>query len=247
MPNTPSIDTAIDMLMKLQARLDRIENAPQVGNTSIRAGALQILDSTGHLVMSLGYQPDGTLGLATYNPASGIKVIDIGQQTDGTMGLAMYDPTGVKLLELGQLAPASAAYGLTVRNAAGTMQQVAGILGDFAAGSQSTASGTLVSFSDGPTVTATIGPSGQALVSIGAYILTSTAGVRNDVVAAVDGVVPRDGGGIPLLDIEGLTSTYGQAVIGGLTPGSHVFTHQYYAGGATTATYLHRQLTVVPL
>jgi hypothetical protein len=232
------------MMLDIKRRLTALENFTQLGNVTIQKGALQVLDPLGRLVLSLGYQPDGTLGLATYNPVTGGKVIDLGLQGDGTEGLAMFNPAGAKVLQVGQ--QPSGIYGLGVLQN-GVLQLLSGVLGNFAPASQSTASGTAVSFGDGPTITATIGTSGSALVSIGGYILTSVAGVPNDIVVAVDGVIPRDGGGIPLLDVEGLTSVFGTAIVDGLTPGPHVFTHQYYAGGATTATYLHRQLTVQPL
>jgi hypothetical protein len=248
MPNTPSSDTAIDMLMKLQARLDRIENAPQVGNMSIRAGALQILDPLNRLVLSVGYQPDGTVGVASYNPASGSKVIEMGQQSDGTLGFAMYGPGGVKLLELGQLGAGSTQYGLTVLQGS-VMQLVGGAVQDYAAAAVTTTGAPVDTFSDGPSRSATVGPSGSALVTIGAFISPGAPNIDGDVVLMVDGSVLRDGAGAVVLHaLAGADSSSGaSAIISGLGAGAtHTFSHGYTDFGAR-ALMQNRFIIIQPL
>ncbi|MDP9073254.1 MAG: hypothetical protein M3N98_03590, partial [Actinomycetota bacterium] len=90
------------MLQDVMLRLHRIENSSQLGNSSIRSGALQILDSAGRVAMSYGFQPDGSIGLTSYNADTGAKVVSVGTQPDGTQGMAMFNPSGQTVLKMGQ-------------------------------------------------------------------------------------------------------------------------------------------------
>lgn len=225
MGNNVSPDDAVSMILALQKRLDRIENSPQVGNTSIVAGALQILDPLGRLITALGYQPDGSVGLAAYDPATGTK-------------LAMFGRINLSPLQ----------WGLTVKQGA-AMQLVAGAVDDYAAVSVTSTGAVLDTFVDGPSVAVTVGPAGLAEVTIGALISPSVAGVDGDVILMVDGTVLRDSGGnVVLHSVAGAeASVSASAVISGLGPSaSHTFSHGYTDFGSR-ANFQNRFIVVRPL
>jgi hypothetical protein len=227
MPNNPSEDTAVSMMLDIQRRLTALENFTQIGNVSIQKGALQILDPLGRLVVSVGYQPDGSIGIGMYNPATGVRIISLGQ-TPGELSL----------------------YALSVLNSAGVLQQVAGTVANVATANQTlTVSGAApVAFSDGPSVTAIIGPSGEAEVGLGAFVASDnvTSGFTE---LAVDGavwVIPSTT--TPMLSCAGgnNNSSFGTGLITGLSPGSHTFSHMYQFFGNSPVIFSERNIVVNP-
>jgi hypothetical protein len=212
-PNNISQDDLISMIQSIQSRLNRIENSSQLGNVSIQAGALQIIDPLGRLVAALGYQPDGSIGLGIYNPVTGIRQMALGQ-TPGEPSL----------------------YALSVLNAAGVLQQVAGVVTDTVAGLL-TMSSPPTGYVDlgGPFVTATVGPSGQALCSIFAF---TDIGIASSCTAAVgiDGSLspPTSSPYIQSLGVGGGgngLSLASSSTITGLSAGVHTFRMLYTASG----------------
>jgi hypothetical protein len=95
-PDTPSRTQA-----DLQRQIDAALRSSQLGNSTIREGALLILDADGAARLSLGEYiwPSGIhAGTAVYGlvvfDAGGFPVIVEGQQPDGTYGRGVYDDTG---------------------------------------------------------------------------------------------------------------------------------------------------------
>lgn len=114
--------------------------------------------------------------------------------------------------------------------------------------SQTTASAVFVDLGTvGPTVTATIGANGLALLTLTHHGVNSGANSNlmgyaasgANTIAVADAVSAQSGG---TLQLSGSTSL----LLTGLTPGATTFTAKYRTTGGT-ATFLDRSITVVPL
>lgn len=234
MPNNYSPDDLNSMFNRINQRMSRLENSPQIGNSSIQAGGLQILDPNGKIVAVFGYQQDGSIGMATYNPVTGSKTTQIGILPDGSEGLAIYDPsTSTKVVQLGEINASPVQYGLVVQNSSGVLQQVAGSTVQVIATAVST-SGTGMQDLGGPYVTTNVGPSGDALVT--AVVNVSAVNAFGAIAVAIDGSIVVTSVNGATIGIQGGTTTdifsvSGMAVISeifsGLTPGSHTFAIWY--------------------
>lgn len=115
---------------------------------------------------------------------------------------------------------------------------------------QATASTTYADLATaGPAVTVDIGPSGKALVSIGAGMYTGATG--KNVGVAISGATTRaapDFGNTLRKDDATFTSKSALAYLEtGLNPGSTTFTMKYKSLGGTNGNFFDRTLTVVPL
>jgi hypothetical protein len=253
MANNLSPDTTVSDINNIQTRLRRLENSPQVGHQSIQEGSLDILDNLGNLLMSYGVQPDGSLGLALYNPVTGVKIMQLGQDlATGFYGLSSFNAAGTKTVQVGQINASPVQYGMTVLAPTGALQKVAGT-DSAAVNGPLTFSGAPsppLSFVDlgGPSVTADIGPSGQALVAI--FALTQL-GADSTLIASV-GV---DGSLVPPLAapfIENLaTSGNGLTLAStgtmtGLAAGSHTFKMVFTCDGGS-ASFSGNEIVVTPL
>ena len=226
MPNNISHQDVGSEIRALHARLSRIENSPQVGHQSILDGSLNILDSSGRVLMVLGNQPDGTVGVASYNPDTGVKQAQMGQQAGGL-------------------------YGLSVLNTASNkVQLVAGTAAVSVAAPQFTASTTPVAFADDQVVSVTVGASGQALVMFGCNMGTGGDGDQGTMALSIDGVVSTQYlvrvscGGVGV----GVQASASETIlITGLAAGSHTFTPAYYcATGVHGITVARRYVSVSP-
>lgn len=234
MPNNFSPDDLNSQIARINQRVSRLENTPQIGNSSIQAGGLQILDPTGKIVMVIGYQENGALGVSTFNPTTGAPVISLGQDPSGVPGLSVYDPSGNREVQLGEISTSPVLYGLAVLDPThAVMQRVGGISVAVANGTQFTTSTSYVTFSDDPSVPVTIGPSGQAEISYGSHIGTGGDNDEGRAALTVDGVmagvneyidVSCGGAGVGVASSVSKTS-----LLTGLTPGSHTFSLQYFS------------------
>lgn len=115
--------------------------------------------------------------------------IVMGQQADGTYGLWLYDTDGNVKVKIGDLGGGitEGPYGLQVYNAAGRPLEVSPPLGSFFAGSIST---TLTTYSAGagsPSVTAPIGASGDALITVSSLISLTNVNDTGQVGISLDG------------------------------------------------------------
>lgn len=182
-------------------------------NASILGGSIQILAPNGHPALILGYQPDGSIGLGVYDPLTDTKVMQAGQ---GSGGL----------------------YGLSVLNKATNIFQLVSGTSTAQANATVTTSSlypTFQSFGDEPSVTVTIGGSGQALISFGAHL--GMGGDNDEAFGAltIDGSTV-DGSSNLYARIEVSSAGVGlgmsasvmrELVISGLSPGSHTFSMAY--------------------
>jgi hypothetical protein len=95
----------------------------------------------------------------------------------------------------------------------------------------------------GPSVAATIGPSGNALVTLTAQI-TPTLGNSAIMGFSVDTAAPND---TQVLEAtSNLTQASATYLVTGLTPGSHMFTAKYKVSGGTQAQFQYRSVIVTP-
>src|SRR5579875_2203009 len=145
------------------------------------------LDDAGHEIVKLGQvKINGTIyyGMALLN-SSGDVVVLLGQLLDGTYGIALYNAFGVPITEVGP-------DGLQVVNTDGSSQEILPTISAFAAAQISTTSTSWVSLAGSPSLTATLGASGNAVVTVGAQIAngsTSAAG-GGAIGLSVDGGAP---------------------------------------------------------
>src|SRR5579875_2817359 len=132
---------------------------------------MALLNSSGDVVALLGQLLDGTYGIALYN-AFGVPITEVGPD-----GVTIQSSSGAVRAQLGLLANGD--YGLQVVNTDGSSQEILPTISAFAAAQISTTSTSWVSLAGSPSLTATLGASGNAVVTVGAQIAngsTSAAG-----------------------------------------------------------------------
>jgi hypothetical protein len=185
---------------------------------------------------------------------AGVQRIKAGLQDDGTFGIWIYDGAGNLEVKLGDLT--GGAFGLGVTNQAGVLQRVSGVVMVEVATAEnysSTSWGDLAT--PGPLVTATIGPSGQALLTLCANMNTGTppgggetalAGLSVDGAAVLaDPVLKVSAGGGSGGVGTSVSLTY---LLGGLSQGSHTFEMKYSVSTTGVAgSFQDRLLSVQPL
>jgi|SRR5579875_416351 len=145
---------------------------------------MALLNSSGDVVALLGQLLDGTYGIALYN-AFGVPITEVGPD-----GVTIQSSSGAVRAQLGLLANGD--YGLQVVNTDGSSQEILPTISAFAAAQISTTSTSWVSLAGSPSLTATLGASGNAVVTVGAQIAngsTSAAG-GGAIGLSVDGGAP---------------------------------------------------------
>ena len=99
---------------------------------------------------------------------------------------------------------------------------------------------------------ATVGPSATVNITSGAAIVTVTAAITPSGGGAV-GYMSFTGGGVAASDSRALFATFGGSqhsatfYVTGLTNGSQTFTAQYRHQGGTGATFVNRNIVVIPV
>jgi len=178
-----------------------------------------------------------TYGVTAYDPTTGERTAQFGSLPDGNYGVGVWEPGGtyVELSTLG--------FGLQVADTPAAMTFTGG---------GSTWQDALDG--DGPTVTATVGTSGRALVVMYADVSLDSGDAEGQVGAVglqIDGVGPDSNGTVPAG--VGTTSTSNVAasvskanLVTGLSPGSHEFTMQYLTIEDFAVVFEYRVLTVQP-
>lgn len=116
--------------------------------------------------------------------------------------------------------------------------------------SEATASTSMTNLTTvGPAVTVDIGPSGKALVILGALITSDDAAGGGAMGFAVSGASTVAASTSQCLEGRGLAGGEASKIhlVTGLTPGSNTFTAKYQRISVGTATFVRRVLAVVPL
>jgi hypothetical protein len=211
------------------------------------------LDDDGNVVLKVGEIVDasvfsGTLyGEALY-ASSGDLVALFGQLPSGDYGVAIYDTAGNLRAQLGELP--SGDYGLMVEDIDGNTQEVLPAVFKYAGGPFVTASTSPTAIAGSPSVTAVIGQSRNALVTVSCQLLSSihndSANIDITVDITVDGT---DHGTILTLsgDADNLSvpCSYVTPLDTFTTPsaGSHTFALKYWTSNAASTM----EATVVTL
>lgn len=196
----------LDKIADLTRRLENLERSPQMTLTSIKDGALTILDAAGIVRAQLGKQADGTYDIASFNAAGA-------------------NPVALSTLAFGS-------------NYA-----------EIDLPEETTTSTTWTDLATvGPTVNATVGALGKAIVLAGAY-MTST--VTNQTVVtglSIDGGAPRDMADVGNNSSGAISGSYAGAWMAtGLSPGSHQFRLKYLQSlPGATGRFAGRWVLVFP-
>lgn len=106
----------------------------------------------------------------------------------------------------------------------------------------------------GPAVTVTIGANGQALVCLAVEGASSAASgqgwLMGFAVSGASTVAAADTNAMGVINqdlVNNLIQFGVPYLVTGLTPGSNIFTAKYKASGSTTATFVNRNIAVIPL
>lgn len=186
--------------------------------------AMQLLNPNGTPMMQVGEQFD-----TTYSPGMVFFAAngDILTVLDDS-GLTVNDSSGNTRVQLGALPNGD--YGLEITDAAGLAQVVNPLYAQTGASSTTLAEATSWSSFSFPTLTAPIGPSGKALIMVGAW-LQSPSGGSIALGLEVNGVAPTYGS--IYSDISGKGSFGYMYVAAGLPQGSITFTLVYQTGSVS--------------
>src|SRR5438270_14100438 len=89
-PNRTMYPTTLgSTLDEIDRRLRALETAPSLNNSSIKDGALKILDAASARRAQLGKQPDGSYGIGVFDADGNTIRLSLGQL------LAYTDPNGI--------------------------------------------------------------------------------------------------------------------------------------------------------
>lgn len=157
------------------------------------------------------------------------------------------DANGVQRVRIGLLPNGD--YGILFNDVLGNTQELLPTVTSFAFSNLSTSSTTPATVAGSPSVTFELGASGNAIVSVGSNISSSSAGVGGLVYIVLDGVTYAQ------FILENLNqdnaSCFAQLelsqVFGVQKPGKHTITLQYSVHAAGTALFFANVLTVEPV
>lgn len=172
-----------------------------------------------------------------------------GQLNDGTYGLEIFDSNGNVEAKLGQLSISPAIYGLGVLPDGGTqLQQVGGFLNVVVGSVTGATNTTYQAFGSPNSVTAVIGPSGQAVVTVQCNITTSGTNVEGFVGVKVDSnpfgtFLLASAGAAGGVNVQAAASF----VQTGIPAGTHTWTLGYNTANPGTVNFFNPTLTVQPL
>lgn len=164
--------------------------------------------------------------------------------------LSVYDSAGVLRAQLGLLPNGD--YGLYIKDSAGNTEEVLPLVSVYAGVTLSTTSTTYVALTGSPSVTAVIGASGNAKVTVSAYV-TAGSNATSLVGLVVDGgtandVISLGNSSSGSLSMNLQTSRLMSSFTGSLTPGSHTFSLKYRSSSvSSSATFGAVYIEVQPL
>jgi hypothetical protein len=239
-------DTLATVVASLAQRVSNLETSLGNNHGTISNGNLIALYADGNVALVYGLQNDGTFGLWQYPDTDGAypasPTVKLGELTTSLWGLAVLPYGGSQL------------------------QQVGGAISAFTVAEVQTASSSWANLTGDPEVTADIGPSGEALVTICCKI--ATGGIANQNVEGVVGV-QVDGASTPYgynastplsgpyisastaaangVNVSGTITCQ----VSGLSAGTHTFSLLYntanITGGSPTVGFGPRSISVQPL
>lgn len=116
--------------------------------------------------------------------------IVMGQQADGTYGLWLYDTGGNVRVKLGDLPNGDEALAYYSLDNDGSYQELFPFTDSYVDGTLTTSSTTLTTVAGSPTLTTTVGQSGDCEITVGSFISQPVAGTAR-VALVVDGGTPK--------------------------------------------------------
>jgi hypothetical protein len=222
---------------------------------------LRILGSQQQNVLTTGSgNPVITFGLVPGSnpPLYGIQLIDpstgniralLAEQADNTVSLKFFDPSGNPRTQIGELNNGD--YGLAVFSTAndGTYQEIRPVVDAYASVVGSTSSTSYTTISGSPTLTVDLGASGDAVVTVSAFITLGSVAAEGEVALVINNNAP-----LTILAFAGAaggaascSSTRRLASWDALgSPGSNSFSLQYLTT-AGTANFQAVSILVEPL
>lgn len=237
------------LVARLEQRIEHLATTPSAGNQSIQEGALAILNSSNFAEVQIGeyewptspWAGNKIYGLIAFG-ATQHPLLVAGLQPDGAYGLGLYDDSGARAVFLGD--QGSGLYGLGIRNhASGLIQQVGGAV--TVAGADVLGYSTSSLTATTATVTVTLGPSGQAIVTPSLQINASSAPTSYGSCQLKIGSTSY---GAPLIQNAGAIGTVSSTYL--VAPGSGSKTFTLYVGprsGTDPIDYQAINLVVQPL
>lgn len=216
-------------IVQLEDRIDKLERVPRIGNTSIDKGALIIKDAAGNDIVEVGLMSDGRYGLRINNTA-GAAQIRAGELAGGGYGLEVVD-SGGQLVSL-----ATIAFGIRTAFIATAQSRNNTAFGDLA--------------TVGPSVSVTVGTSGNMILLITAEQLTAgpTAIMAADIVGPTN-ISPSDDKALTFAQSPSgstlLAHSTSAILYSGLSAGAYTITAKYRTVGGS-ASWQNRSLVAIP-
>lgn len=190
----------------------------------------------------------GTMATAIDN--NGVVRLAMGQLGDGDWGIAVYDASGVEQARMGQLNASPEIYGLGIRPYGGAhLQQVGGVIGPvISPNATNVTSAAYTAFGSPNTITAEIGPSGMAIVTVQCDIATGGSNFQGFAGVQLDGA----GAWTDFVTLSAAATGGAQAqmsvgyVLTGLSVGTHTFKIGYRTANGQ-CSFFNPQFSVQPL
>lgn len=269
----------LERIVRLEERIKHLESGNRIGLTAVdeggidvNDGSIRIKDTTGNVIVEIGQNSDGTIGLEVFDSA-GNDIIQLGRTADSRYGLRVNNTSGNPQIRAGQLV-GTGGYGLETINEFNTLVD----LGRFVFGWEGTSVNTLeftsnTSYGDnlttvGPSVIAEIQPTVSALVIVSAHI-GSAVQAPPDYPGDIGGglmsfeastefgtlVFPTDQNAVGhRIDALNLNTSFISEInasriliVGGLAAGQVTFTAKYRSYGSNPVFFENRQIVVIPL
>ena len=217
-------------IQQLEEKIDRLERVPRIGNTAIDKGALIIKDELSNAIIEIGLLSDGRYGLRI-NDTAGVAQIRAGELAGGGYGLEVIDPGTGALVSL-----ATVAFGMRTGFVATAQSRNNTAFGDLA--------------TVGPTVTPTVGTSGNLVLFIGGEVLTvGPTGVMSAEFSGPSSVSPSDDKSYVLAQSPNastlLMGSCRALLYSGLSAGTYTITAKYRTVGGSVS-WQNRSLVAIP-
>lgn len=211
-------------------------------------------------LVQLGQLPSGDYGLAVFNAAGDLLTLldDTGVTLYSSAGdpIVQLDDTGMQVLDAAGHTHVQAgalggdAYGLRVTDPSTGATQTIAALAQYSNLLGTTLSSSAPSSSPdmaGPSVQATVGPSGNAKVEVSCYIGTTEANQTGSVWLAVNGTISQQFLAAGAASTAISSSCAATRVLQGLTPGVSTFELGYSSSNGAAVDFSGPTLIVTPL
>lgn len=223
-------------IMDLERRLASLERS-----NSAQSAGIAVNDTAGNRRLYIGPISAGVWGVQVFD-ANGVDLVTV-----DNAGLHVYNAAGIEEVRAGKLNTGPDIYGLGVLPYGGThLQQVVGIMSAQGNDTTNVTSTTDTAIVNG-SLSAEIGPSGQALITVAAEIATNGVSQEGYLNVYIDGVADVPAGlAVSASTAVNVTSS-ATTVKNGLTPGVHTFALKCHVSSGATCSFYTPVLTVQAL